>query len=131
MKQGSESASLVPAATFVVCLLSVIFAPLLVLVAYESGYVNKILTSIQNWMFFGPQYLLPINTYTAARGGEHVNPLIWVLTWIVVVVLFSWFCRRLNLGASIIAAFGTIAFTTFAMHAVIACLGWHFYLDGP
>jgi hypothetical protein len=131
MNLKSESGSLVPAVTIIVCLIAVLCGPFLVFEAYEFGYVDKIPTSVVNWMFFGPQYVFPFNTYTAAKNSVRVSPFVWILTWIVVVVSFSWFCRKLNFGLSIIAALATIAITTMAMHVVFAWLGWRFNLDGP
>lgn len=131
MNLTSESPSLVPAVTIVVCLMLVLFGPFFVFYAYEWGYADKIPTTVVNWMFFGPQYIFPFNTYPAAKNPEPVSAFVWILTWLAVVVSFSWFCRRLNLGLSIIAALATIALTVLSMHAVIAGLGWRFELDGP
>ena len=139
MHLRSESPSLVPAATIVVTLLAIIFGPLLAsvlasLVGTSAARLPTVAIHVwgygTNLIYFAAQFVFPFNTYGLSNTDvpTQVNPLIWCFVWVVVIIAFSWFFRRLSLWLSFIAAMTTVFLTTMVMHAVIHALGLKFQL---
>jgi hypothetical protein len=142
MNLRSESPSLVPAVTIVVTLVAIFFGPHLafVLSSMLGSFAARLPTAAvhiwmfgTNWMYFAAQFVFPFNTYSPSNPDEPtlVNPLSLGMGWVVVIIAFSWFCRRLNLWLSIVAALTTVFLTTMVMHVVIHSLGLVFEVDGP
>jgi type IV secretory pathway VirB6-like protein len=115
------------------------FAYVLPIVVFGLAYLQLPIPipSLENMLFFGPQYMFSFRWLSAAGSAGQLlfQPLsafvFGVVFWAVVAFAFAGVTRRLGRGIAVALAPLFIVAATIAVHYAFAQFGYRLMLDGP
>ena len=114
---------------FLLCLVGILFLPLLVLTA-EISRVGRLLA---NWLFFGPQFIFPFEQLWVGR--EQLFPswhgfAIDVSVWVAISICFGFFTMKAPIWLAVgIGALTVLGVTAILHFLLFPALGWAFLID--